>query len=644
MALENVRGVVFDAFGTLVEIGERRRPYLRLMKLAAAAGRRPQPDDAAKMMSMNCDIFGVADWLGVEVSDALRAEIEADLAAELGSIALFSDALPVIDYLRSQGIKVAVCSNLAQPYAAPVKALLPEMDVYVWSFEVGAVKPDHRLCRDIAFGTAEPAMAMYKAACEKLGLPPEQILMVGDTLAADVLGPRKFGINARHLARHGGSPDAGAVVSLLDLFSAAIEKPGWQECIDEQTGKRTWVPMPLYTAYQRQQLAMRGLLIDDFVIPKRQSLAEVLAAMPDVGTVEDFSRHKDYALNLGSILSSIQNLAAQPSDVEIFSLVRTIDWRTLADEFEPVVGRYRNAVYKYARHLIKNLRRPYLRYHDHCQLRHWSFMLDRALSDSPSLMDTADAQVAKAWKHEIGKDVLLARKVRGLAPIETLAQLREAVAEKRRHGEMLEASRNLDYANCGRVQYPSTGIPNVVLAENGIQLTVGCEVFFLAYKDFPWFQHASAEAIKNVQMHGEARLCWPDLDVDLTLECVRNPEKFPLFAKTEPAKAVGVLPAYACASCGAKHGAGGNPDANTWQHGVCGICGLEALVSEFRNFRGQAADMLGSDAEYRAALREASAFFENEPEPGTPEGARFEALLATIEAYEAKHFVDPKTS
>ena len=111
-----------------------------------------------------------------------------------------------------------------------------------------------------------------------------------------------------------------------------------------------------------------------------------------------------------------------------------------------------------------------------------------------------------------------------------------------------------------------------------------------------------------------------------------------------PAKAVSVLPAYACASCGAKHGAGWNQDANTWQHGVCGICGLEALVSDFRNFRGQAVCMLSSDAEYRAALREASAFFENEPELGTPEGARFDALVAAIEAYEAKHFVDPKES
>ena len=43
-------------------------------------------------------------------------------------------------------------------------------------------------------------------------------------------------------------------------------------------------------------------------------------------------------------------------------------------------------------------------------------------------------------------------------------------------------------------------------------------------------------------------------------------------------------------------------------------------------------------ADYRAALREISAYFNNEPEPGTPDGDRFEVLLTLVEAYEAKHF------
>lgn len=42
--------------------------------------------------------------------------------------------------------------------------------------------------------------------------------------------------------------------------------------------------------------------------------------------------------------------------------------------------------------------------------------------------------------------------------------------------------------------------------------------------------------------------------------------------------------------------------------------------------------------DYKIALREISAFFDDEPKPGTPQGDRFEVLLTLVAAYEAKHF------
>lgn len=49
-----------------------------------------------------------------------------------------------------------------------------------------------------------------------------------------------------------------------------------------------------------------------------------------------------------------------------------------------------------------------------------------------------------------------------------------------------------------------------------------------------------------------------------------------------------------------------------------------------------------NETDYQAALREASAYFENEPEPNTPAGDHFEILLTLIEAYEAKyHAIEP---
>ena len=45
-----------------------------------------------------------------------------------------------------------------------------------------------------------------------------------------------------------------------------------------------------------------------------------------------------------------------------------------------------------------------------------------------------------------------------------------------------------------------------------------------------------------------------------------------------------------------------------------------------------------TEVDYKAVLREVSAYFDNEPEPGTEDGDRFEILLTLVEAYEAKQF------
>lgn len=43
-------------------------------------------------------------------------------------------------------------------------------------------------------------------------------------------------------------------------------------------------------------------------------------------------------------------------------------------------------------------------------------------------------------------------------------------------------------------------------------------------------------------------------------------------------------------------------------------------------------------ADYKRALREVSAYFDHEPEPGSEAGDLFEILTTLVESYEAKHF------
>jgi HTH-type transcriptional regulator/antitoxin HigA len=42
-------------------------------------------------------------------------------------------------------------------------------------------------------------------------------------------------------------------------------------------------------------------------------------------------------------------------------------------------------------------------------------------------------------------------------------------------------------------------------------------------------------------------------------------------------------------------------------------------------------------SEYKAALRELSRYFDNEPDLDSEAGRRFEQLIALVEAYEADH-------
>lgn len=198
-----IKAIVFDVFGTLAEIGDRRRPYARLLRLAAQAGRISRPDDAARIMSINGDIWAIATWLGLALSPALCDELADELAIEISSIRLYPEVVPVLRALQRQGLQLGLCSNLAKPYALPVLSLLPfEFDAYAWSFEVGVVKPDHRI---------------YSTVWQSLALSPGEVLMVGDTYEADCLGPRRVGMHAIHLARNLASPDPRFLRSLSDL-------------------------------------------------------------------------------------------------------------------------------------------------------------------------------------------------------------------------------------------------------------------------------------------------------------------------------------------------------------------------------------------------------------------------------------------
>lgn len=69
------------------------------------------------------------------------------------------------------------------------------------------------------------------------------------------------------------------------------------------------------------------------------------------------------------------------------------------------------------------------------------------------------------------------------------------------------------------------------ISKHGFWLLLEDEELFLPFSDFPWFQKASVGSILNVELPSSNHLYWPELDVDLAVESIRYPEKFPLVSQ-----------------------------------------------------------------------------------------------------------------
>jgi len=57
------------------------------------------------------------------------------------------------------------------------------------------------------------------------------------------------------------------------------------------------------------------------------------------------------------------------------------------------------------------------------------------------------------------------------------------------------------------------------------------EELMLPFEHFPWFRSATVEQISEVERPSPNHLYWPRLDVDLSVESIRQPEAFPLASR-----------------------------------------------------------------------------------------------------------------
>jgi len=66
----------------------------------------------------------------------------------------------------------------------------------------------------------------------------------------------------------------------------------------------------------------------------------------------------------------------------------------------------------------------------------------------------------------------------------------------------------------------------------GIFLSLDGSDYYLSYDRLPWFRNAKISDVFNVKMYGIDGIRWDELDVDLGIDSLKFPEKYPLVMKS----------------------------------------------------------------------------------------------------------------
>ena len=166
-------------------------------------------DSPSEEESPYLDVFCAA-WrrAGIDLPEDLLYEIlDAEQQVWDRAARVDADARWALEWLRSRGVRTAICSNAPFPPSMmrrqiAANGLVRLLDAVVFSSEVGRRKP---------------AREIYAAALGAVGSRPESALFVGDRQREDYDGPKAFGMRAVIVAAHAATLPAAGVPTIESL-------------------------------------------------------------------------------------------------------------------------------------------------------------------------------------------------------------------------------------------------------------------------------------------------------------------------------------------------------------------------------------------------------------------------------------------
>ncbi len=81
---------------------------------------------------------------------------------------------------------------------------------------------------------------------------------------------------------------------------------------------------------------------------------------------------------------------------------------------------------------------------------------------------------------------------------------------------------------------PTSKVEVANVAPGGFWLLLDERELFLPFKKFPWFRDATIREITTVERPSAHHLYWPELDIDLAVDSIERPDRFPLVSRARP--------------------------------------------------------------------------------------------------------------
>lgn len=78
----------------------------------------------------------------------------------------------------------------------------------------------------------------------------------------------------------------------------------------------------------------------------------------------------------------------------------------------------------------------------------------------------------------------------------------------------------------------SAEVTNV--SSHGLWVLLDARELFLSFDLFPWFREAPIGKVTRLERPSPGHLYWPDLDIDLAVESIEHPDRFPLVSVMRP--------------------------------------------------------------------------------------------------------------